>query len=1540
MTVISKVRHKRLNFVLVFVLLLSLSGLPAAAAPDDATYQSVPFSQEWGNTGLITANDDWSGVPGIVGYRGDNITAATGVDPQTLLADDSPGVVDVNANQTNPNTFTTGGATEFQITNPVVALSGSGTADAPYLLLHINTTGFQAITVAYNVRDIESTTDDAIQQVALHYRTGGTGSYTNVPAAYVADGTTVNTATQVTPVNVTLPAAADNQAMLQLRIMTTNAAGNDEWVGIDDISITGTPLATDLPPTVIDVTPDDGATNQPIDVGVDVTFSEPVTISGTLTINCTLSGVQNVTPTGGPSTFTLPHTNFFYSDVCTVTIPAGQVFDQDGTPTPMASTFSWTFTVTDGCTAPTTPIHTIQGTGSASTLIGQQHTVDGVVIADFQSVSSIRGFYIEEPAADFDADPVTSEGVFIYDNNFGVPVSVGDFVRVTGYVSEFQQQTQISSVSAVTGCGTGAAPAQVVTLPFPDTAYPERFEAMSVSMTQTLTVNENYNLGRGDVLTLANGRLRQPTNVVLPGGPAIALQAANNLNQVVLDDGSLAQNPDPIIYPLPAGLSALNTVRSGDLVSAITGVFSEGGSGWANTIAYRVHPVGSGPVFTVGNPRPAAPDPVRAGGSLRVSSFNVLNYFLTLDTTTNTGPCGPNQNMECRGANTAQELTRQRDKLLQALYTLNADIVGLMELENTPGVEPLADIVAGLNALAGAGTYDYIATGVINPGDVIKVGIIYKPAAVQPVGNFAILNSLVDPNFDTSRHRPTLAQTFQQVSTAGRFTIVVNHLKSKGCTGATGLDADQGDGQSCWNFMRTTGANALAAWLATDPTHSGDPDFLVVGDLNSYAMEDPIRALEGAGYTNLETQFVGANAYSYVFMAQAGSLDHSMANASLLPQVSGATTWHINADEPSVLDYNVEFKSAGQVLSLYNADPYRTSDHDPLLIGLNLQPVDASIMVTKTVGTTPGVCASASSIQVMPGATVYYCYTVANTGNLTLYLHNLEDDVLGSIFASLPYTLTPGSSVNTVAAGLTISATINADTTNTALWTAYNPGPTDVVTGTASATVTLLPPNIVVDPLSMALKLFPDGSATRPMTITNTGGAALDWQIFEQPVTAVEAAVAPLVRFDAQTALAAEMSGDEAMASTLSLTPDPAAHARARQALLATGVLLVPDSTNDRVMALDPATGAVIDPNFIPTNSVVGTGINAILSAAGNTILLSDQTGDVVHEFDLDGNYLGIFAPAGGANNAILNNIRGISLDANGNLLVTTADASNADAVAKFDTNGVFLGNFIATGAGGLNSPFDIYSRGTDWLASSIDSDNILRFDLGGAPLGVFAGANNFPEQIAEAANNNVLVANFGGTQEGVIEYTPAGTLVGFYDPTTLGGYRGVYELPNGNILTTTGTGVHEISRAGALVNSKITGVSARFIEYVAPQTECVNLADIPWVSVSPISGTTASGVSTPVVVTFNAAGLAPGMYTGNLCVFSNDPDPGPGNGTALVIVPVTMTVSVPTAVTLGDLSAGMAQSPAPLGGMPLGVAMPAALSLSLAAAYAIRRKK
>ena len=237
-----------------------------------------------------------------------------------------------------------------------------------------------------------------MQPVALHFRVGTSGTFTNVPTAYVADATTgPSLATLVTPVNVTLPAAVDNQSQVQLRIMTTNAVGIDEWVGVDDISITGTPSTTDLPPTVFSTTPTSGAMNVPANAPVGVTFSEPVTVTGTIDIVCD-SGTQTVTPTGGPTTFNLPHTDFTPGDGCSITILASQVTDLDGTPTPMAADYTWGVRGDQRllCGVHANPRHPGQPAWPAPWW-AKLHSVEAKVIADYQGVGSINGYFIQEP---------------------------------------------------------------------------------------------------------------------------------------------------------------------------------------------------------------------------------------------------------------------------------------------------------------------------------------------------------------------------------------------------------------------------------------------------------------------------------------------------------------------------------------------------------------------------------------------------------------------------------------------------------------------------------------------------------------------------------------------------------------------------------------------------------------------------------------------------------------------------------------------------------------------------------------------------------------------------------------------------------------------------------------------------------------------------------------------------------------------------------------------------------------------------------------
>lgn len=577
----------------------------------------------------------------------------------------------------------------------------------------------------------------------------------------------------------------------------------------------------------------------------------------------------------------------------------------------------------DTCGLPATFIHDIQGSGLSSPMNGTTGvTIEGIVVGDYQGTGQFGGYHVQEQDSDADADPATSEGIFVFNTAF--PVSVGDKVRVIGNVFEFTSSgitlTELTSVTNVVVCSTGNS-VTPTSINFPVAAVSdlEAYEGMLVTFPQQLTVSETFTLGRfGEVVLSADGRLMIPTHVTTPGAPALAVQDENNRRRITLDDGNNQQNIDPTIYPA-GGLSAFNTLRSGYTVNNLTGVLEQ------RFGVYRVQPVGA-VNFNADNPRPDTPEAV--SGTVKVVAANVLNYF--------NGDGLGGGFPTARGANTPAEFQRQRDKIINALAAMNGDVVGLMEIENdaTPN-SAIEDLVAGLNNTMGAGTYDFINTGIVGT-DAIRVALIYKPATVTPAGNFAILNTAVDPRFIDTKNRPALAQTFTQNATGAKFTVVVNHLKSKGSDCNDVGDPDTGDGQGNCNLTRTKAAEALIDWIASDPTASGDADAIIIGDLNSYAREDPITTLENGGYLNLIADLIGGDAYSYVFGAQSGYLDHALANASLAPQVTGVAEWHINADEPVALDYNVEFKTANQINTFYDPGAFRASDHDPIIVGLDL----------------------------------------------------------------------------------------------------------------------------------------------------------------------------------------------------------------------------------------------------------------------------------------------------------------------------------------------------------------------------------------------------------------------------------------------------------------------------------------------------------------------------------------------------------------------------------------------------------------------------
>lgn len=577
----------------------------------------------------------------------------------------------------------------------------------------------------------------------------------------------------------------------------------------------------------------------------------------------------------------------------------------------------------------TTLISSIQGAGSATPLDGQTVSVSAVVTAVVSN-----GFYLQEEDADADGNDATSEGIFVFTGD--TPnVSVTDVVYATGTVSEFFDATQISA-DTYSMIGTAALPT-AANLSLPDSiSLLENFEGMQVSLAAgagnaPLTIIENFNFDRYGEITISEGTQIQPTQIYdaqTQLAEIQALQAQNAANRIKLDDGVGSQNPSSFHYiaNTSAGDDGDGILGSGDtftedgptvrlgaeITAPINGVLSYSFG------EYKIIPTETlqiDPATNEGARDATVPD---VGGDLKVVSFNALNYFTTLGE---------------RGAFTAEDLARQTEKLVNALEALDADIVGLQEVENNGfGADSaIATLTDALNARVGAGTYAYVdPTDDAGPigTDVITTGFIYKTDSVTEIAS----DFLVFDDGGQQRNRPATAATFEDAD-GERITVAVNHFKSKGGTG-TGDDADQGNGQGNFNAVRTGAAEQLTDWLATDPLGSGDPDVLIIGDLNAYLQEDPVQAIEAAGYDNLLEDFVGADdAFSFIFGGQQGALDHALATESLRGQITGVSEWHINAQEPDLLSYNSRFTDAG----FYNGDDvFSSSDHDPLIIGLDL----------------------------------------------------------------------------------------------------------------------------------------------------------------------------------------------------------------------------------------------------------------------------------------------------------------------------------------------------------------------------------------------------------------------------------------------------------------------------------------------------------------------------------------------------------------------------------------------------------------------------
>jgi predicted extracellular nuclease len=693
-----------------------------------------------------------------------------------------------------------------------------------------------------------------------------------------------------------------------------------------------------------------------------------------------------------------------------------------------------------GGAATAAKIYDIQGSGARSPLAGQVVITEGVV-----TKLTNNGFFMQDPVGD--GNPLTSDGIFVFTTNaaYLATAAVGSVVAVTGTVTEFavgtgaqavaRPVTELASVSAVVFKNSGyTITPTVVTLPEAVDGDLERYEGMLVTLTGPLTVNQNFFQGRYGQLTLAvGGRLETPTNRFRPGSAqAVALADANARRRILLDDGSSLQNPNPIPY-----LGANGVPRAGDVAGAITGVIDYGlATNSSDGLSdYRIHPTVA-PVFTAANPRTAAPDAV--GGNVRVASFNVLNYFTAYTNGGGTADgCalgGGTSRANCRGADNAAEFKRQQDKIVAAMAAIDADVLGLMEIQNNGNVAA-QNLVDALNARVGAGTYATTGVPAQVGDDAIRVAMVYKPARLSAVGAAV-------GDGDAINNRPPLAQAFS-LANGQRFTLVVNHLKSKGSCPAVGDadyagNADTGDGQGCWNARRQAQAQRLRAFVNERLAATGTTDALLIGDFNAYGQEDPIVALTGNGYADQALRFDPA-AYSYVFDGAAGRLDHAIANTALAAKVNRVAHWHINADEPAVIDYNTEFKAPEARCgtggtSACPADPttgtpYRSSDHDPVVVGLNLH----DSVITAAPGST-SVTGTAGDDLILVGAGKrtltggagrdMFVFTAGFAGGATItdFVPGTDTLMLRAVLAGLGIT-----AANPIAQGYLTCTTAGAD---------------------------------------------------------------------------------------------------------------------------------------------------------------------------------------------------------------------------------------------------------------------------------------------------------------------------------------------------------------------------------------------------------------------------------------------------------------------------------------------------------------------------------
>lgn len=958
--------------------LLATMAMPALA---DSVAQSTPSTQAWTNIGQISVSDDWSGVPGITGYLGDiSAASTTGVDPRTLLADYVAGpvlsAVDVLANQTNTN-LATGGVAEFDsLTDPVVAIQGSGTADAPHLLLYVDMTNRQNLRVRYNLRDLDGSADDAIQQVALHYRVGATGTFTNVATAYVADATTAGAATQVTAVDVTLPVDANATPLVVLRIMTTNAVGNDEWVGVDDIQLTA-----------------DGTGGLPIFNVSDLQLPEGSSVGNTtafafnvnLTAPAPAGGVQfNASTSDG--TATVAGSDYNAVNAIGVSIPEGQssttvtVNVNQDVSGETNETFNLAISAISNALAGDTQavgtiqnddpveIYQIQGSGNTSPMVGSTVTTnDNSVIA-----LAPNGFFMQTPSARDDLNAATSNGIFVFTSS-APTVTVGDRINVSGTVQEFFDFTQLSGTPTVTVVGSAAPPPALLldeTFPSPLLPLPSCYSDVNVEFA-------NFECIEGMRVAVANGvvnapnqrfasdPLAEPTILVGANGRGFRESGIQTPGYVGIPASIPLWDANPETFEIdPDKLGLPNRAMNGGTRFSAEGVI---GYDFGD---FELWPT----VLTITQDAPM-PRAVPAGSAsnLSIGSINMLRFFDTDQANNLSNPAALN----CFGTPTCTSLSNCNEVSEEGEYArrmakfsayirnvLRApDVVAVQEVESIGVLETLVAKIAldDPSLVYTAYLAEGSDVGGIDSGFLVRSGRINPGFTLTQLAKSELFNFDVPASCLHDRPPFRLDGVF---SVGNRpFAVIVNHTRSLSGLG----DCRPGAAGERLCRKRLAQSESIANLVQSFQTSNPTVPLVIVGDHNAYPFSDghvdtigtirgsaklaadpnpdsllaPVADIVEPNLSNAVDSVPAQERYSYFFDRALQVLDHAMLSAAAQAVFVSMNYARGNVDAPLIFERtlsNVAMYGDDLLPSGFESTNEwkgtRVSDHDGFVVRL------------------------------------------------------------------------------------------------------------------------------------------------------------------------------------------------------------------------------------------------------------------------------------------------------------------------------------------------------------------------------------------------------------------------------------------------------------------------------------------------------------------------------------------------------------------------------------------------------------------------------